>query len=103
MGEKERRGNNSDHNGKFLEAGQIQAGHRDSQESFSPSGIWYVKRPHVTDEPPELTSQDLGPSSRILACSLCHLGQILIVSVSNKGSMETEKMEAKDHPNVPKR
>lgn len=49
VGEKERRGNGSDHEGKFLEAGQIQAGHRDAQESFSPSGIWYGKQPHVID------------------------------------------------------
>ena len=71
--------------------------------AFSPSGIWYGEKHRVTDWPPELTSQDLGSTSRILACLPCHLGQIFIVSVSKKGSMETEKMEARDHLNVPKR
>lgn len=49
VGKKERRGNGSDHDGKFLEAVQTQVGHRDAQESFSPSGIWYGEQHRVTD------------------------------------------------------
>lgn len=70
-----RKGNDSDHEGKFLKAGQIQVGHRGTQESFLASGIWYEEQPHVTDKPPELTSQDLGSTSRISACWLCYLGK----------------------------
>lgn len=62
-----RKGNDSDHHGKFLKADQIQVGHRGTQESFLASGIWYGEQPHVTDKPPELTSQDLGSTSRISA------------------------------------
>ena len=76
VGERERGGNDSDHDGKFLKAGQIQLGHRGTQESFPASGIWYGEQPHVTDKPPELTSQDLGSTSTFSACWLCYLGKI---------------------------
>lgn len=70
--------------------------HREPQESFLASGTWYIEQPHVLDKAPEMTSQDLGSTARFPAWWLS-----LTVFALNESSMGIERVEAKDHLNVP--